>query len=208
MAHMLGCCKGRYSRSCSHVRCMDVLNGLQLHTLHCMMVQAELLYTNILTDISQGSGRLGNLSCSLVCCTWWWVTPYHDVGAVFPMRDSTDPHSALSGLLQGYSRLLWAHIHTPLMHFCSYRDSYFSQGLARVQEFLDGSAGDSSSCLICLSAISPTDAVWSCQQSCYALYHLNCAQVCGSYQGWTRVLVALPGVMYDCLKFCSDGEGL
>jgi hypothetical protein len=70
------------------------------------------------------------------------------------------------------------YIYLPTLRCCCLcRDSYFSQGLARVQEFLDGSAGDSSSCLICLSAISPTDAVWSCQGSCFALYHLNCAQV-------------------------------
>ncbi|KAJ9527059.1 hypothetical protein QJQ45_025235 [Haematococcus lacustris] len=65
----------------------------------------------------------------------------------------------------------------------SQRDAVFQQGLARVREFLAGSSGDASACLICLSAIKPREAVWSCAAGCCALYHLPCIQ---AEQEWAR----------------------
>ncbi|GFH33264.1 uncharacterized protein HaLaN_32609, partial [Haematococcus lacustris] len=50
----------------------------------------------------------------------------------------------------------------------SQRDAVFQQGLARVREFLAGSSGDASACLICLSAIKPREAVWACAAGCCA----------------------------------------
>jgi hypothetical protein len=59
---------------------------------------------------------------------------------------------------------------------CCCRGGTFSRGLARVKEYLAG-GGDSSVCLICLGAIRPSEAVWSCGDSCYAVMHMVCVQV-------------------------------
>ncbi|GFH26118.1 nuclear transcription factor, X-box binding-like 1 [Haematococcus lacustris] len=68
-------------------------------------------------------------------------------------------------------------------HAEGFRDAVFQQGLARVREFLAGSSGDASACLICLSAIKPREAVWACAAGCCALYHLPCIQ---AEQEWAR----------------------
>jgi len=34
-------------------------------------------------------------------------------------------------------------------------------------------------CLICLGSIKPTEAIWHCSGSCFALFHLPCIQVGG-----------------------------
>ena len=48
--------------------------------------------------------------------------------------------------------------------------------LPGVQQFLSGTLlTASSSCLVCLSSIKRTDAVWSCKQ-CYCVFHLQCIQ--------------------------------
>lgn len=39
---------------------------------------------------------------------------------------------------------------------------------------------ESSACLICLGAIRPSEAVWSCRQGCYAVLHMTCMQVGGA----------------------------
>jgi len=51
--------------------------------------------------------------------------------------------------------------------------------VARVNEFLSSSGGDAAVCLICLSTIKPSEAVWSCASSCFAVLHLPCIQVGG-----------------------------
>lgn len=57
-----------------------------------------------------------------------------------------------------------------------HRDAAFAQGLARVAEWV--SAGTSNSmCLICLGSIKPSEAIWHCSTSCYAVFHLPCMQV-------------------------------
>ncbi|KAL6748565.1 hypothetical protein V8C86DRAFT_3020593 [Haematococcus lacustris] len=73
----------------------------------------------------------------------------------------------------------------------SQRDAVFQQGLARVREFLAGSSGDASACLICLSAIKPREAVWACAAGCCALYHLPCIQEWARNQVDQAVLKAL-----------------
>lgn len=65
-----------------------------------------------------------------------------------------------------------------LMFVC--RDQMFSQGLERVQLHLQDTCqedGGGGACLICLCHISPTEAVWQCEDSCYAVMHLTCIQV-------------------------------
>eukprot|EP00798_Chlamydomonas_sp_ICE-L_P014078 gene14078-20026_t len=57
------------------------------------------------------------------------------------------------------------------------RDGVFSQGVARVKEYLEWSAGGGNSlCLICLGHIKHSEAVWSCQEGCHVALHINCIQ--------------------------------
>lgn len=63
----------------------------------------------------------------------------------------------------------------PSLH--NYRDALFARGLLRVREYL-AAGQDNTLCLICLGNIKPTEAIWHCSKSCYALFHLSCIQVC------------------------------
>jgi len=54
------------------------------------------------------------------------------------------------------------------------RDAVFAQGLSRVAEWV--SAGANSMCLICLGSIKPSEAIWHCSSSCFAVFHLLCMQ--------------------------------
>ena len=56
-------------------------------------------------------------------------------------------------------------------------DQVFLSGLARIEEDLAGSQNDCSVCLICLEDLHPDDAVWTCRDGCYCLFHLVCIQV-------------------------------
>lgn len=59
-------------------------------------------------------------------------------------------------------------------------DQTFSQGLERVQLHLQDTCqedGGGGACLICLCHISPSEAVWHCEDSCYTMMHLTCIQV-------------------------------
>ncbi|KAF5842537.1 hypothetical protein DUNSADRAFT_6781 [Dunaliella salina] len=55
-------------------------------------------------------------------------------------------------------------------------DQVFARGMARVTEFLSSTGSDAAVCLICLSHIKPSEAVWSCSSSCFAVLHLPCIQ--------------------------------
>ncbi|GAX77723.1 hypothetical protein CEUSTIGMA_g5166.t1 [Chlamydomonas eustigma] len=55
-------------------------------------------------------------------------------------------------------------------------DQVFTRGLERVKEYLGAAQEDGGACLICLGQIKPTEAVWDCQQGCYAVMHINCIQ--------------------------------
>lgn len=55
------------------------------------------------------------------------------------------------------------------------RDTVFAQGLARVAEWVSVGASNSM-CLICLGSIKPSESVWHCSGSCYAVFHLPCMQ--------------------------------
>lgn len=57
-----------------------------------------------------------------------------------------------------------------------FSDALFAKGLLRVQQYLAGGR-DNTTCPICLGGIKPTEAIWSCSRSCYALFHLPCIQV-------------------------------
>lgn len=56
------------------------------------------------------------------------------------------------------------------------RDALFAKGLLRVQQYLAGGR-DNTTCPICLGGIKPTEAIWACGKSCYALFHMTCIQV-------------------------------
>ncbi|KIY94746.1 nuclear transcription factor, X-box binding-like 1 [Monoraphidium neglectum] len=55
------------------------------------------------------------------------------------------------------------------------RDAIFAQGLARVAEWVSAGASNSM-CLICLGSIKPSEAIWHCGGSCFAVFHLPCMQ--------------------------------
>jgi NF-X1-type zinc finger protein NFXL1 len=55
-------------------------------------------------------------------------------------------------------------------------DALFAKGLLRVQQYLAGGR-DNTTCPICLGGIKPTEAIWACGKSCYALFHMTCIQV-------------------------------
>jgi hypothetical protein len=56
------------------------------------------------------------------------------------------------------------------------RDALFAKGLLRVQQYLAGGR-DNTTCPICLGGIKPTEAIWACGKSCFALFHMPCIQV-------------------------------
>jgi hypothetical protein len=57
-------------------------------------------------------------------------------------------------------------------------DVLFAKGLLRVQQYLAGGR-DNTTCPICLGGIRPTEAIWACGKSCFALFHMPCIQVKG-----------------------------
>jgi NF-X1-type zinc finger protein NFXL1 len=56
-------------------------------------------------------------------------------------------------------------------------EDLFTLGLNKVQQHLaHGDNEDEGWCLICLGPLGSKDAIWSCSDSCFSSYHLNCIQ--------------------------------
>ena len=50
----------------------------------------------------------------------------------------------------------------------------------RLQDFISCNEYSNNVCLVCLEAIAPGAAVWTCRNSCFCMLHLVCAQ------GWAN----------------------
>jgi hypothetical protein len=83
---------------------------------------------------------------------------------------------------------------------CCHRDALFAKGLLRVQQYLAGGR-DNTTCPICLGGIKPTEAIWACGKSCFALFHMTCIQV-GVVAGCVGVG---SGFVFVCLGGWVDG---
>jgi hypothetical protein len=84
-------------------------------------------------------------------------------------RQHTHPSSAMLTVKQHMTYYLFVCVHVR-------RDALFAKGLLRVQQYLAGGR-DNTTCPICLGGIKPTEAIWACGKSCYALFHMTCIQV-------------------------------
>lgn len=59
-------------------------------------------------------------------------------------------------------------------------DEHYKEGVVRLQDFIYCNEYSNNVCLVCLEAIAPGAAVWTCRDSCFCMLHLVCAQ------GWAN----------------------